>query len=321
MIKDIFRIFRESVEPICKVFRTYVVRALEAPNKNYTRLIFNNMTRLYANIRKGDIVLVEGRSEMARIINVITQSPWSHAAFYAGDALIQSDSPKKDEYLARFGDEAAHLIIEAYAGEKVHAVPISRYKDFNIRICRPYGLMENDLKKVVADVASNIGKEYDDLNVLDLALLRLIPFRRKTAKACLGSCSEFQVICSGMIARAFQRVGYPIIPSLATPTPVSEYESPYGSRLIMRHYSQILPRDFDLSPNFDIIKFNIIESGAFDYKDLWQEGEFREEELDIIPISERMDLVKLDDITLDRSVIDPKTDSIVVWITKLLFRK
>jgi hypothetical protein len=36
----------------------------------------------------------------------------------------------------------------------------------------------------------------------------------------------------------------------------------------MRHYSQILPRDFDLSPNFQIIKFNNIEEGEFDYRSL-----------------------------------------------------
>lgn len=36
----------------------------------------------------------------------------------------------------------------------------------------------------------------------------------------------------------------------------------------MRHYFQILLRDFDLSPNFQIIKFNITEEGPFDYKQL-----------------------------------------------------
>ena len=36
----------------------------------------------------------------------------------------------------------------------------------------------------------------------------------------------------------------------------------------MRHYTQILPRDFDLSPNFQVIKFNIIEEGDFDYNHL-----------------------------------------------------
>ncbi len=43
---------------------------------------------------------------------------------------------------------------------------------------------------------------------------------------------------------------------------------PYRLPLNMRHYSQILPRDFDLSPYFQIIKFNIGEEGPFDYKHL-----------------------------------------------------
>jgi len=43
-----------------------------------------------------------------------------------------------------------------------------------------------------------------------------------------------------MIAKAFPKVGYPILPHDPT----------------LRHDSQVLPRDFDLSPNFQIIKFN-----------------------------------------------------------------
>lgn len=43
--------------------------------------------------------------------------------------------------------------------------------------------------------------------------------------------------------------------------------------MFMRHFSQILPRDFDLSPNFEIIKFNIIKGGAFDYKSYWEDGQ------------------------------------------------
>jgi len=42
-----------------------------------------------------------------------------------------------------------------------------------------------------------------------------------------------------MIAKAFQRAGYHVFP----------HDGP------TRHYSQIVPRDFDLSPNFDIVKF------------------------------------------------------------------
>ncbi|MBR9987894.1 MAG: hypothetical protein KFF68_18470 [Desulfosarcina sp.] len=63
-----------------------------------------------------------------------------------------------------------------------------------------------------------------------------------------------------MIANAFQKVGYPIIPALLPAVDIdnNQIDNPYGSRLIMRHYSQIVPRDFDLSPNFEIVKYNII---------------------------------------------------------------
>ena len=90
------------------------------------------------------------------------------------------------------------------------------------------------------------------------------------------NCNEFQVICSGMIAKAFQRVGYPIIPAL-DPIPInssSKRHNPYGASLIMRHYSQVMPKHFDISPNFQIIKFNIIEGGEFNYKTLWSQTIF-----------------------------------------------
>lgn len=45
--------------------------------------------------------------------------------------------------------------------------------------------------------------------------------------------------------------------------------NPYGATLVMRHYSRIVPRDFDLSPNFEIIKFNIIGMCVFDYRSIW----------------------------------------------------
>ena len=74
-----------------------------------------------------------------------------------------------------------------------------------------------------------------------------------------------------MIAKAFQRVGYPIAPVLG---PIStdasnQRHNPYSASLIMRHYSQIMPKHLDISPNFQIIKFNIIQGGVFNYKSLW----------------------------------------------------
>ncbi len=83
-----------------------------------------------------------------------------------------------------------------------------------------------------------------------------------------------------MIAKAFQSVGYPIVPSLLPESDIDNplINEPYGSKLIMRHYSQIIPRDFDLSPNFEIVKFNIIRLGRFDYQSMWAE-KFREKDI------------------------------------------
>jgi hypothetical protein len=75
-----------------------------------------------------------------------------------------------------------------------------------------------------------------------------------------------------MIAKAFQHVDYPIVPGLK-PMPTNalkKQQNPYGASLVMRHFSQIVPKHFDISPNFQIIKFNIIESGEFNYKSLWK---------------------------------------------------
>jgi len=197
---------------------------------------------------------------------------------YVGDQLIKNGQPLREKYLKEFGEDAHHLVIEAFAGKGVIASPIQKYQDHNIRVCRPFGISSTDLRTVVAEVISNLGKHYDQENIVDIALMLLPswmnPFKKRSIRACLGNCTEFQVICSGMIAQAFQRVGYPIVPALkpSEEDPRTLKNNPYGAKLVMRHYSQVLPRDFDLSPNFEIIKFNIIKGRKFNYKSLpWED--------------------------------------------------
>jgi hypothetical protein len=116
---------------------------------------------------------------------------------------------------------------------------------------------------------------YDDQNIIAIALMILQtiwrPNIKHTIQACMGNCNDYQVICSGMLAQAFQSVGYPIVPTLLPKAEKYEFstKNPYGAGLIMRHYSQITPKDFDLSPNFEVIKFNIIGTSRFDCKSLW----------------------------------------------------
>lgn len=254
--------------------RDYIMRRLDSPAKGYHQRIYNNFENLYKYIRRGDVVLVEGRSRLSRIIKLFSNSHWSHISMYVGDELIKKGQPLREKYLKEFGEDAHHLIIEAFTGAGAIASPIRKYQDYNIRISRPYGISSTDLQSVIAEVISNLGKQYDQRNIIDIVLLLLPswlnPFRKRNIRSCLGNCNEFQVTCSGMIAQAFHHVGYPIVPGLSSPGKDQKTfkKNPYGVKLVMRHYSQVLPRDFDLSPNFEIIKFNIIEEGKFNYKTL-----------------------------------------------------
>ncbi len=259
-----------------KALGRVLLRRMGSNVRPYEKRIVNNLANLKKIIRVGDVMLVEGRSEVSRIIQVLTQSSWSHLAMYIGDRLKHGgiDIPT-DPKIGLDSSDLDHVLIEADSGNGVIAVPMDKYRDFNIRICRPYGIDSQDLAHVIDEVVGSLGKRYDHENILDLALLLLPtfinPFKKRTIQACLGGCSEYKVICSGMIAKAFQSVGYPIVPALLPTADLNnpQMNDPYGSKLIMRHFSQIVPRDFDLSPNFKIIKYNIIGLGQFDYRSIW----------------------------------------------------
>lgn len=263
------------MKSIYSYLRQLVLKKLEKPRRSYEHRVYNNIDKLYAVIKPGDVLLVEGRSEMSRIIKLITNSHWSHSAIFIGNALIRPDRHDRDANLKRHAEDANYMLIEAFSGEGVIASPLIKYKDYNIRLCRPYGITEKDLNRVIEHLINKLGMHYDDRNIIAIAMMALHSIWRSnskhTIKACLGSCNDYEVICSGMIAQAFQSVGYPIVPSLLPQAKhdVFSEENPYGGGLIMRHYSQITPRDYDLSPNFDIIKFNIIGTSNFDYKSLW----------------------------------------------------
>ena len=257
------------------LLRKFIFKRLEKSRRSYEQRVYNNLDKLYSVIKPGDVVLVEGQSEMSRIIKLFTNSHWSHVAMYIGKALIDPDYKDRDSYLKGYGKDSNHMLVEAFSSKGVIAAPLVKYKDYNIRICRPYGIIESDLNHVIEQVIGRLGMHYDDQNIIAIALMVLQtlwrPNSKHTIQACMGNCNDYQVICSGMIAQAFQSVGYPIVPTLLPQTQKDSFsiKNPYGAGLIMRHYTQITPKDFDLSPNFEVIKFNIIGTSQFDYKSLW----------------------------------------------------
>jgi hypothetical protein len=265
-------------------------RLLTQPLHNYTCRSDNNLDALKRYLRKGDVVLVEGSERISEVIKYLTQSSWSHSAIYIGDELTQSAHPLAASYRERYGEEADFLLIEALVEEGVVASPISKYLHYNIRVCRPHNLRKEHLRAILDEVIQQLGYKYDLKNILDLARyflpVSLIPRRFRQTALQFGSGEPTQVICSSMLAAAFGRVGFPIVPLPATSAlqPVVSRQSRWRRSLAafsraaaprvfrQQHPTLITPRDFDLSPYFEIVKFNVIESGRFDYRTIvWAE--------------------------------------------------
>ncbi len=264
---------------------------LTKPLKNYTPRFPNDLGELKRHIRKGDILLVEGEQRVSEVIKYLTQSSWSHSALYIGDELVRRNYPQLGQLRASLGDEVNHLVIEALVETGVVVAPLSKYINFNIRVCRPHQLRKEHLQTILDDVINQLGHSYDLQNVFDLARyflpVSLVPrrFRRKALQ--FGSGLPTQVICSSMLAAAFDKVGFPIIPQIVAQRMDEAARRTWLRRLLLRandpqarmvfrrrHHTLVTPRDFDLSPYFEIVKFNVVESRRFDYSQIvWAENE------------------------------------------------
>lgn len=232
-----------------------LVRYLTAELPSYQRRVPNDVERLRAELRPGDVVLVEGKSRISRMIMTLTQSSWSHAGMYIGDALLRWGGPHADRALEAYGPEAAYLVLESDMAEGVRVLPVASYADHNLRVCRPQGLGPESLEEVVAEMLRHLGLRYDRRNIFDLGRyltpFQFLPVRWRRRPLYLGSSSSREVICSSLIAKAFYLVGYPVQPI------VGDAEGEGRRKVIARHPSYIMPRDFDLSANFEVLKINL----------------------------------------------------------------
>jgi len=210
-------------------------------------------------LRRADVLLVSGSNRLSTAIKYLTQSTWSHAALYVGNALGGSETE-------------ADTLIEVNLGEGCVAVPLSKYDGFHTRICRPVGLTDTDREAVIAYMVSHLGTRYDMRNVVDLARYLLptppVPSRWRRRMIALGSGEPTRAICSTLIAAAFQHVRYPILPRVeriaAGMRGMTEFQR--QAILHIRHHSLYTPADFDLSPYFRVVKPTIEET--FDYTQL-----------------------------------------------------
>ncbi len=239
---------------------------LSRPSRSYEPLATVPPGQLRNALRPGDVLLVEGNTQIAVAIKYLTQSTWSHAAFYIGDRLARAaDDP----------DPPALIEADVIAG--VRAVPLSLYAQCHTRICRPVGLSRADLERITAAAVARIGDTYDLRNIIDLARYLLptppVPQRWRRRMIALGSGQPTRAICSTMIAQLFQSVGYPILPNVETrPAPRPDCDDCVREIYHIRHHSLFAPRDFDISPYFQVVKASLDD--AFDYQSLvWARDE------------------------------------------------
>lgn len=219
--------------------------------------------RLRETLEVGDVILIAGRSRVAGVIRRMTSSVWSHAVLYVGDML--------DVYAP---DGERHTLVEMELGIGCASAPLSKYATEHIRICRPFDLDLCEREQVARFCILRLGYEYDVKNVLDLLRyctpIPLASARLRRRMLSLGSGLPTRAICSSLIARAFERVRYPILPRVET-------IADHGERreiLHIRHDSLYMPRDFDISPYFEIVKPALVR--GFDYRKVeWAERRVR----------------------------------------------
>lgn len=224
--------------------------------------------KLMACLQPGDVVLVEGQTRVSVAIKYLTQSTWSHAALYAGPATGLVDA-----------NGAPRCFLEADIRDGVRAVGVAEFTGLHCRVCRPVGLGQAEIDALIAFVMSRLGQQYDVKNVIDLARYLFptppVPVRWRRRMLALGSGDPTRAICSTLIAQAFQSVRYPILPVVES-VPSNNPLCPACMEEIfhVRHYSLFVPRDFDLSPYFVVIKPML--TAGFDHRALaWDDARER----------------------------------------------
>jgi hypothetical protein len=221
------------------------------------KIPLSDFEKLRYELRPGDVLLVEGRSNVSDIIKAVTQSIWTHSFLYIG-RLHDIDDPDMRRRIEKFcqcpPDE--QLIIESLLGHGTIINCLDKYRCEHLRICRPKGLTRKDAQQVINYAAGQLGTDYNVRYIMDLARFMFpywwIPKRWVSTLFEHNAGRPTKTVCSVMMAEAFASVHFPI-------RPVLHQDERGNLTLYRRNTRMITPSDFDHSPYFEIIKYPLLD--------------------------------------------------------------
>jgi len=232
-----------------------LAKYLSRPTGRYQHFSLISPKKLAETLEPCDLLLVEGNTRISTAIKYLTQSTWSHIAIYIGDNVSHNGN-------------LLNPLLEADLLNGVQTVALNRYENLNVRICRPVNLSHEDKQAILNFAIGHIGYLYDKKNIFDLMRYLMptppVPIRYRRNLIAFGSGDPTKAICTTLVAQAFQSVHYPILPR--PEVEIKGIAATKSEEVILRqhHYSHFTPRDFDLSPYFEIVKPTI--RNQFDYK-------------------------------------------------------
>jgi len=217
----------------------------------------SDFERIKHELKLCDVLLVEGRSRVAEVIRLTTQSPWTHAALYIGRLHDIEDPDLKKIVIHHYqGDPADRLIIESLLGHGTVVHNLDNYANEHLRICRPARLGYKDVHQVIRYAISRLGVDYDVRQIIDLARFlfpwSIMPRKWRSSLFKHNPGRSTRTVCSTMIAEAFAFVQFPILPLVK----LSEDEK---MQMFRRNPKLCTPSDFDYSPYFKIIKYPFVD--------------------------------------------------------------
>ena len=239
---------------IRRLISRWITKALmkEEPAGPYSTPLYD-FERLCYELRPGDVLLNEGRSQVSDVIKMATQSPWTHSMLYIGRLYDIENPIMRAKVKANYeGDPNDQLVIEALLGKGTIITALRKYRDEHIRICRPKNLSPHDAQQVIAYCISQLGMDYDVRQIFDLLRFMFpysfLPRKWRSSLFAKNPGAQTRTVCSTMLAEAFHSVKFPILP-------FAEKTEQGKIRLFQRNPRLYTPKDFDYSPYFDIIKY------------------------------------------------------------------